>query len=114
MLLQGATVGLVLALATFAAAFEPELRAGETLEARADGDLDDDATPDIAWLAGNDEKRQLVVHLSNGGYEALDLDTTPLGPGTLSVKRGVLLFQDLTGGTTAIDSTAATGSTLRR
>ena len=100
-----ATAGVALALATSAAAFEPELRAGETLEARVDGDLDGDGTADVAWLAGNDEKRQLVVHLSNGGYEALDLDTTPLGPGTLAITKGVLLFEDLTGGTTAIDST---------
>jgi len=87
------------------AAFEPELRAGETLEARIDGDLDGDGTPDIAWLAASDDKRVLNVHLSNGGYDSLDLQTTPLGPGTLSISKGVLLFQDLTGGTTAIDST---------
>jgi len=98
-------LALTLSLATSAAAFEPELRANETLEARVDGDLDGDGTADLAWLAGNDEKRQLVVHLSNGGYESLDLDTTPLGPGTLSINKGVLLFEDLTGGTTAIDST---------
>ncbi len=105
MLRRIVAAGLVLAFATSAAAFEPELRAGETLEARVDGDLDGDGTPDVAWLAGNDEKCQLVVHLSNGGYESLDLDTTPLGPGTLAITKGVLVFEDLTGDTTAIGST---------
>lgn len=105
MLRRFAAAGLALALATSAAAFEPELRPGETLEARVDGDLDGDGTPDVAWLAGNDEERQLVVHLSNGGYESLDLDTSPLGPGTLAITGGVLVFEDLTGGTTAIAST---------
>ncbi|HSQ96195.1 MAG TPA: hypothetical protein VLM18_08905 [Croceibacterium sp.] len=105
MLRRIAAAGSALALATSAAAFEPALRAGETLEARVDGDLDGDGTPDVAWLAGNDERRQLVVHLSNGGYESLDLDTSPLDPGTLAITKGVLVFEDLTGGTTAIAST---------
>jgi hypothetical protein len=105
MLRRIVAAGLVLALATSAAAFEPELRAGETLEARVDRDLDGDGTPDVAWLAGNDEKRQLVVHLSNGGYESLDLDTTQFGPGTLTIDHGVLVFEDMTGGTTAVAST---------
>jgi hypothetical protein len=60
---------------------------------------------DTAWLTASDDKRELVVHLTDGATEALTLDTTPLGPGELSIRNGVLLFEDLTGGTTAIDST---------
>ena len=86
-------------------AFEPQLQPGESLEARVDGDLDGDGTADIAWLAASEDDRVLNVRLSNGGYDSLELDPTPLGPGTLSINRGVLLFEDLTGGTTAIDST---------
>jgi len=99
---------LMLALglaATSAAAIEPELRPGETLEARADGDLDGDGLADTAWLAGNEDKRELRVYVTDGDIEALALDTTPLGPGELSIKNGVLIFEDLTGGTTAIDAT---------
>ena len=100
----------IMALALIAAtsatyAFEPELRDGETLVTRVDGDLDGDGMADTAWLTASDDKRELVVHLTDGATEALTLDTTPLGPGELSIRNGVLLFEDLTGGTTAIDST---------
>jgi hypothetical protein len=100
----------IMALALIAAtsatyAFEPELRDGETLVTRVDGDLDGDGMADTAWLTASDDKRELVVHLTGGATEALTLDTTPLGPGELSIRNGVLLFEDLTGGTTAIDST---------
>jgi hypothetical protein len=88
-----------------AAAFEPELREGETLVTRVDGDLDGDGMADTAWLTASDDKRELVVHLTDGATEALTLDTTPLGPGGLSIKNGVLVFEDLTGGTTAVAAT---------
>jgi hypothetical protein len=91
--------------ATSASAIEPKLRPGETLEARVDGDLDGDGMADTAWLTSSEDKRELVVHLTDGGSEALVLDTTPLGPGELSIGNGVLRFDDLTGGTTAIAAT---------
>ena len=94
----------LLLTAAAAPAFEPELRSGETLEARVDGDLDGDGTADTAWLTSSEDKRELVVHLTDGATEALTLETTPLGPGELSIDKGVLLFEDLTGGTTAIES----------
>ena len=37
--------------------------------------------------------------------EALPLELTPHGPGTLAIEGNVLTFEDLTGGTTAIAST---------
>ena len=100
----------IIPLALIAAAspvhgFDPELREGETLVTRVDGDLDGDGMADTAWLTSSDDKRELVVHLTDGATEALTLDTTPLGPGTLSIKGNVLLFEDLTGGTTAIAAT---------
>src|SRR6478736_4710290 len=96
---------LALAAASPAAAFEIDLRPGKTLEARVDGDLDGDDMPDTAWLTSSEDKRELVVHVTDGVTEALTLGTTPLGPGELSIKNGVLVFKDLTGGTTAIDAT---------
>ena len=95
----------ILLAAAAAAPFQIDLRPGETLEARVDGDLDGDGMADTAWLIGREDKRRLNVYLTDGGAEALDLETTPLGPGELSIKNGALLFHDLTGGTTAIDST---------
>jgi hypothetical protein len=98
--------GFAILLAVAAAApFDIELRPGETLEARVDGDLDGDGMADTAWLTSSEDKRELRVHVTDGVTEALALDTTPLGPGELSIRNGVLLFEDLTGGTTAIDST---------
>jgi hypothetical protein len=104
--MRGALIALLgLMTASAAAAMEPELRPGQTLEARVDGDLDGDGMADTAWLATGEDNRELVVHLTDGASETLTLDLTPLGPGELSIKNGVLIFHDLTGGTTAIDST---------
>lgn len=99
-----ALFAILLAVAA-AAPFQIDLRPGETLEARVDGDLDGDGMADTAWLIGREDKRRLNVYLTDGGAEALDLETTLLGPGELSIRNGALLFHDLTGGTTAIDST---------
>jgi hypothetical protein len=95
----------ILWAAAAAAPFTLDLRPGETLEARVDGDLDGDGMPDTAWLTGSEDKRELIVHVTDGVTEALALDTTPLGPGALSIRNSVLVFEDLTGGTTAIDAT---------
>jgi hypothetical protein len=96
---------ILIAAASAAHAYEPEIRDGETLVTRVDGDLDGDGMADTAWITSSEDKRELVVHLTDGATEALTLDTTPLGPGTLAIKGGVLLFEDLTGGTTAIAAT---------
>jgi hypothetical protein len=89
-----------------AAAIEPTVAAGETLETRLDGDLNGDGKADLAYIAAAEDWRELrVVIAGRDGVEALDLGTDPLGPGTLSLANGVLKFEDLTGGTTAYAST---------
>ncbi len=103
-------VAVVVALAALlsglsAAALEPELRPGETLDARVDGDLDGDGSADVAYLVSSAERRELIVALTNGPAETLVLEPTPLGPGSLAIEGKVLKFEDLTGGTTAISST---------
>ena len=92
---------------------------GMEVQARIDVDLTGEGLRDVAFLAGGEEGRKLVVlaryrvdaapgQKAYDGLEpidSLDLESTPLGPGTLSVKKGVLILEDMTGGTTA---TAAT------
>ncbi|TDU32775.1 hypothetical protein DFR24_2179 [Panacagrimonas perspica] len=84
-----------------------------TLEVRVDADLNGDGIVDTAFIGGTEEKRLLKVML---GYKdefdwghapagELELDSYPLGPATLSVKKGVLVVEDLTGGTTATSAT---------
>ncbi|MXO60496.1 hypothetical protein GRI89_13200 [Altererythrobacter salegens] len=92
-------------LASGARAAEPVQAEDETLDARLDADFDGDGIADIAYIAGNDEKRALYVSVTGAATEYLPLETTPLGPGTLSFAKGVLIFEDLTEGTTAVAST---------
>lgn len=89
------------------------LPAGASLEVRLDGDFNGDGIVDTAFIGGTEEKRLLMVML---GYKdefdwghspagELELDAYPLGPATLSIKKGVLVVEDLTGGTTATSTT---------
>ena len=90
-----------------------ELPPGMELEKRLDADLNADGLTDIAFVARNDESRVLGVLFgfveemdmghSPAGKTALAAD--PLGPVSLSAPKGVLVVEDLTGGTTAISST---------
>ena len=90
-----------------------ELPPGMELEKRLDADLNADGLTDIAFVARNDESRVLGVLF--GFMEEMDmghspagkiaLATDPLGPVSLSAPKGVLVVDDLTGGTTAISST---------
>lgn len=90
-----------------------ELPEGTRLEVRVDADLTGDGLEDVAFIARGEDARLLRVLVAyadevNTGYETLGelaLDPYPLGDATLSVKRGVLLLEDLTGGTSAIAST---------
>jgi len=92
------------------AALLAQLPAGSSLETRLDADIDGDGIADVAFVGGNEETRWLVVQFGRkgGGFEAAsvrrDLDH-PLGPASLSVRKGVLLVEDLTGGTTATATT---------
>ena len=99
-----------------AAAFVPD---GMALQAQLAADLTGDGLPDLAFIAGNDEQRvvQVLARFRVDGapgkparedlepIDSMRLETTPLGPGSLSVRKGVLIIDDLVGGTTA---TAAT------
>jgi len=97
---------MVTTLAAPAAAIEPTVTAGETVESRLNGDINGDGKADLAYVVSAGGWRELrVVIAGRDGVEALDLSTDPLGPGTLSLAGGVLKFEDLTGGTTAYAST---------
>ena len=95
------------------AALENMLPPGHTLETRADGDLNGDGRIDVAFVGRREDERALYVAFAyvdefDLGHEIRakgPLDSWPLGPAELSVARGVLTVEDLTGGTTAASST---------
>jgi hypothetical protein len=82
------------------------------IEVRLDGDFTDDGLDDVAFIAASEEKRVLIVMAAYAdefdfGYESIsqaELETYPLGAASLSIKKGVLIVEDLTGGTTAINT----------
>ena len=86
--------------------FVPE---GWVLETQLEADVNGDALADIAMVIRNDDERWLLVALGEGkGLKRIglgELHPHPLGDASLEVKKGVLLITDLTGGTTAIQST---------
>ena len=86
--------------------FVPE---GWRLETQLESDYDGDGAVDIAMVIRNDDERWLLVALGEGkGLKRIglgELDPYPLGDASLEAKKGVLLITDLTGGTTAIQST---------
>jgi hypothetical protein len=86
--------------------FVPE---GWRAETQLEADFDGDGRTDIAMVVRNDDERWLVVALGEGkGLHRVglgELDPYPLGDASLAAKKGVLLVTDLTGGTTAIQST---------
>lgn len=118
-------IGLALAFAGTAWAQEPKLEPmtesmlvdylpdDSRVETRLDGDFNGDGIGDTAYVGGNDEKRLLKVMLgyrdefdlghSPTGEAALEV--APLGSASLSFKKGVLIVEDLTGGTTATATT---------
>lgn len=86
---------------------------GAELETRIDGDLNGDGEIDTVFIERGEDNRTLTVMLAyreetDMGHEAkgvLELDAYPLGAATLTIKKGVLVIEDLTGGTTAINAT---------
>ena len=120
-----AGIGFALVFAGAASAQEPKLEPmtegmllnylpdDSRVETRLDGDFNGDGLGDTAFFGGNDDKRVLGVML---GYKdefdfghspagEAELEIGPLGPASLVLKKGVLIVEDLTGGTTATATT---------
>ena len=89
------------------------LEEGQEIEARVDGDLNGDGDPDTVYVVGGPDERIVRVVLSiRSEFEAgqmlggsLKLQPDPLGGAMLTIKNGVLVIEDLTGGTTAMSAT---------
>ncbi len=90
----------------------PYLPDGATIETRLDADLTGDGLADLAVVASNDDVRVLKIMIAYAGEFDMGFDPVgemkmgvgPLGAASLSVKKGVLLVEDIEGGTTAIQS----------
>lgn len=91
------------------ASYLPE---GGRIETRLDADVTGDGLRDIVFVAGNDDVRVLKVLAAYTDEFSMGFDVvgeakmgiSPLGSAGLSVKKGVLIVEDLDGGTTAISS----------
>ncbi|MDK2761657.1 MAG: hypothetical protein KYX64_09925 [Sphingopyxis sp.] len=87
-----------------------QLKPGEEIEARVDGDLNGDGDMDTAFIAAGPDARRLYVILSyrsdvDMGHQPggdFSLEPYPLGSAELSIARNILTISDLTGGTTAL------------
>ncbi len=88
--------------------------ATSAIEVRVDGDLNGDGETDTVFVERGEDVRKLHVLIAyrsetDLGHDPLDdelqLDIAPLGSAELTIKNGVLLVHDLTGGTSATDST---------
>jgi hypothetical protein len=86
---------------------------GAAIEVRVDGDLNGDGETDTAFIERGDDVRKLHVLIAyrsdvDLGHDPLDdelqLDSAPLGPAELTIKNGILVVHDLTGGTSATDA----------
>ncbi|MDP3746413.1 MAG: hypothetical protein Q8Q88_05110 [Phenylobacterium sp.] len=83
------------------------------LEVRLDGDFNGDGEIDTVFIARGEDKRELTamlayrseVDLGHQPVGVLQLDAYPLGPANLSIRNGVLMIKDLTGGTSAVATT---------
>lgn len=90
---------------------------GASMETRVDGDLNGDGETDTAFVwrsaEGAEDARGLVVRVAyrnafDMGHDPageVALDPFPQGAASLSIRKGVLVVEDLTGGTTATQST---------
>lgn len=91
---------------------KPFLPAGETLEARADGDLTGDGVNDVAFVSRSEDKRTLTVLRAAKGEVQIEfprlasrsLDPYPQGTAELGIAKGVLTMEEMTGGSTATNA----------
>lgn len=90
-----------------------DLKPGEEVEGRVDGDLNGDGDIDTAYIVRGEDTRSLHVQFAARGefdlYHqpagSVALDAYPLGAADMTISKGVLIVKDLTGGTTAISAT---------
>jgi hypothetical protein len=88
---------------------------GGRVESRLDADFNGDGKVDAAAVMRDDEHEARSLQVLIGyaddysfGHDPIDgvaMDPYPLGDASLSFRKGVLIVDDLTGGTTAIAST---------
>ncbi len=94
------------------AEIQADLKDGEAVEGRIDGDLNGDGETDTAYIVRGEDSRSLHVQfavrseleLYHEPAGTLALDAYPLGPADMAIAKGVLVVTDLTGGTTAIQA----------
>ena len=85
------------------------LKDGEAIEGRVDGDLNGDGDIDTAYIVRGEDNRSLHVQfavrseleLYHEPAGSAELDAYPMGAAELSISKGVLVVKDLTGGTSA-------------
>jgi hypothetical protein len=81
---------------------------GFAVEAELDADFNADGRDDVAVVVKGEDERFLLVALSEGkGLHRIglgELEPYSLGEAHLSARKGVLVVEDLTGGTSAITS----------
>lgn len=85
---------------------------GATVEARLVADFNNDGLRDFAVVGGTAEERKLIVFLAfssetDMGYRPVGdmaMDLSPLGEAKLTFKNGVLIVEDLSGGTSSVSS----------
>lgn len=90
----------------------PYMPDNASIETRLDADVTGDGLRDLAFVAANDDVRVLKVMVAYADEFAMGFQPvgemrmggSPLGAASLSVKKGVLIVEDLDGGTTAIQS----------
>jgi hypothetical protein len=89
-------------------ALPPFVPKGFSVEVQLTADFNKDGKDDIAAVIKGEDERYLLVAVAEGkGLHRIglgELDAYPLGDAALSASKGVLVIEDLTGGTTAVSS----------
>jgi len=81
---------------------------GMQVETQLEADLNGDGSEDVAAIIRGEDERYLLVAVREGkGLRRVglgELDAYPLGDASLKAPKGVLVIEDLTGGTSAVSS----------